>query len=198
MFSFNAYGDCYGEYLLDTSDNFQKAIKVCTPSAESGDLRSQDILGFIFYKNENYKESLKWTKIAADKGFAPAQLRLGLMYETGKGVLIDYVTAVKWYRKSAEQGNVSAQNNMGLMYELGNGVLKNYKVSASWYKKAADAGSATAQMNLGIYYCYGSGVEKDLSKSKNLLNTAYESGQLSPGQKNFVEGIWERCELANY
>jgi TPR repeat protein len=191
--------DCFSEYLKDaSSNNFENTIKICTPLAQSGDVWSQEILGGMYYKTENYKEAFKWTKKAAEQGFAPAQSKLGLLYETGKGTLKDYKKAIKWYRKSAAQGNITAQNNMGLMYEMGYGVLQNYQVSASWYKKAADAGSATAQMNLGIFYCDGLGVEKNLSKSKALLSKAYESGDLSSGQQGFLEKMWEYCELANY
>ena len=163
MFSFNAYADCYKEYLKEAStNNFEKAIKICTPLAQNGDVWSQEILGGIYYRIENYKEAFNWRK------------------------------------KAAEQGNTAAQNNMGFMYEKGRGVLKDYKASASWYQKAADAGSATAQVNLGSYYCYGTGVDKDLAMSKTLLLKAYESGDLSANQLDWVERIWERCELANY
>ena len=199
MLSFNSYGDCFEEYLKDApSNNFENTIKICTPLAQNGDAWSQEILGGIYYDNDNFKEALKWSKKSAMQGFAPAQLRLGLMYELGQGILKDYKQAVNWYRKSAEQGNRASQNNMGFMYEIGRGVLKNYKVSASWYQKAADAGSATAQVNLGIYYCNGQGVDKDLSMSKILLLKAYESGDLTLSQQDWVEGVWERCKLANY
>lgn len=199
MFSFNAYADCYKEYLKEAStNNFEKAIKICTPLAQNGDVWSQEILGGIYYRIENYKEAFNWRKKAAEQGFAPAQNSLGYMYERGEGTLKDYKQAVNWYRKSAQQGNTAAQNNMGFMYEMGRGVLKDYKASASWYQKAADAGSATAQVNLGSYYCYGTGVDKDLAMSKTLLLEAYESGDLSANQLDWVEGIWERCELAKY
>ena len=198
--SFSTLADgCFLEYLKDApSNNFENTIKICTPLAQSGDVWSQEILGGMYYKTENYKEAFKWTKKAAEQGFAPAQLKLGLLYETGKGTLPNYKEAIKWYKKSAVQGNIDAQNNMGLMYEMGMGVLQNYQVSASWYKKAADSGSATAKMNLGIYYCEGLGVKKNLAMAKSLLSEAYESGEFSPDKQNFIEGIWERCGLANY
>jgi len=198
--SFSTMADgCFTEYLKDApSNNFENTIKICTPLAQSGDVWSQEILGGMYYKTENYKEAFKWTKKAAEQGFAPAQLKLGLLYETGKGTLPNYKEAIKWYKKSAVQGNIDAQNNMGLMYEMGMGVLQNYQVSASWYKKASDSGSATAKMNLGIYYCEGLGVKKNLAMAKSLLSEAYESGEFSPDKQNFIEGIWERCGLANY
>ena len=46
------------------------------------------------------------TKIEAEKGNAPAQFNLGLMYDNGRGVPKDEAEAVKWYRKAADQGDV--------------------------------------------------------------------------------------------
>ena len=43
----------------------------------------------------------------AEQGDADAQFNLGVMYETGGGVLQDYAEAVRWYRLAAEQGHVT-------------------------------------------------------------------------------------------
>lgn len=40
------------------------------------------------------------------------ELRLGALYENGKGVPRDKASAVKWYRKAAEQGNALAKGNL--------------------------------------------------------------------------------------
>ena len=45
----------------------------------------------------------------AEAGDATAQLDLGLMYGTGRGVPQDFAEAVGWYRKAAEQGTALAQ-----------------------------------------------------------------------------------------
>jgi ABC-type multidrug transport system ATPase subunit len=95
--SFSTLADgCFTEYLKDAPfNNFENTIKICTPLAQSGDVWSQEILGGMYYKTENYKEAFKWTKKAAEQGFAPAQLKLGLLYETGKGTLPNYKEAIK-------------------------------------------------------------------------------------------------------
>jgi TPR repeat protein len=38
-----------------------------------------------------------------------AQNYVGVMYDTGKGVMQDYNEAVKWYTKAAEQGGEKVQ-----------------------------------------------------------------------------------------
>jgi hypothetical protein len=46
---------------------------------------------------QDYKEAIKWTRLAADQGFARAQYNLGLLYDVGDGVARDYVQAYLWY-----------------------------------------------------------------------------------------------------
>ena len=112
-------------------------------------------------KRADAGKSFQETKIEAEKGNAPAQSNLGLMYADGQGVPKDEVEAVKWFRKAADQGYAYAQSNLGVMYEHGRGVVKNEVEAVKWYRKAADQGYALAQFNLGLMYANGRGVPKD-------------------------------------
>ena len=71
---------------------------------------------------QDYREALKWYRLAADQGDADAQLNLGGMYARGEGVPQDYREALKWYRLAADQGHADAQSNLGGMYYEGRGV----------------------------------------------------------------------------
>jgi uncharacterized protein len=62
---------------------------------------------------QDYKEAMKWYRLAADQGFAKAQFNLGDIYDQGHGVAQDYKEAVKWYQLAAEQGLADAQYNLG-------------------------------------------------------------------------------------
>ena len=50
----------------------------------------------------------KWGPLAKG-GHIEAQVGLGLMYTTGKGVVENDTEAAKWFRLAAEQGNALAQ-----------------------------------------------------------------------------------------
>jgi TPR repeat protein len=76
---------------------------------------------------QDYKEAVKWYRLAADQGNAMAQYNLGATYANGQGVTQDYKEAVKWYRLSADQGTALAQSNLGVMYDKGQGVIQDYK-----------------------------------------------------------------------
>ena len=95
-------------------------------------------------ETEEYKEALRWYRLAGEIGHKDAQFNLGLMYETGLGVSLDYKEAVKWYTLSAEQRVSKAQLYLGHLYVVGNGVMKNYVQAHMWFnisgKNAQDEG----------------------------------------------------------
>jgi TPR repeat protein len=57
---------------------------------------------------QNYIEAVKWYQLAADQGFAGAQIRLGVMYGRGQGVTRDFRKAVKCCKLAVKQGYQNA------------------------------------------------------------------------------------------
>jgi len=114
--------------------------------------------GVKAYNRGDYATALRIMRELAEQGNAAAQLILGFMYDTGRGVPQDYKEAVSWYRKAADQGFGVAQFNLGHMYSKGEGVPQDYTEAARWYRKAANEGDAVAQFNLGQMYSKGEGV----------------------------------------
>ena len=53
---------------------------------------------------QDYKEAVRWYTLAAEQGYAWAQLNLGAMYYNGHGVLADVVTAHMWSNIAAAGG----------------------------------------------------------------------------------------------
>jgi len=132
--------------------------------------------GVDAYERGDYATALReWTPFA-EQGDAYAQYNLGVMYDSGKGVLQDHKTAVKWYTLAAEQGQASAQTNLGLMYNNGEGVLQDHKTAVKWFTLAAEQGYANAQNNLGVMYDNGKGVEKNLTEAMKWYRKAAEQG----------------------
>ena len=121
---------------------------------------------------KDVKEAVKWYRIAAEKGVAHSQYRLGFCYAMGTGVEKDETEAVKWYRKAAEQGVADAQHNLGLCYNFGTGVAEDPAEAVKWYRKAAEQGVAEDQYSLGLSYAYGRGVEKDYAEAYAWINLA--------------------------
>ena len=111
------------------------------------------------------------TYTLAEQGNASAQNTLGWMYNEGKGVPQDYVTAVKWYTLAAEQGFARAQYNLGVMYYNGKGVPQDNVYSHMWWNIAASSG------------------HKDAIKNRDIVAKKMTSSQLEKSQnlaRNFV------------
>jgi TPR repeat protein len=117
---------------------------------------------------------------------ADAQLRLGLLYQTGQGVPQDYAQAAAWIREAAEQGNAVAQNFLGFLYSTGQGVPQNYAEAAIWFRKAAAQGHASAQLNLGRAYENGEGVPKNYSESYFWVKLAAEGKAKNASQEELA------------
>ena len=97
------------------------------------------------YKNGDYATALKkWTPLA-EKGFARAQMDLGVLYFKGQGVQKDDAKAMRLFRVAAEQGYSQAQNGMGVIYMKGEVVSQDYITAIKWFKLAAEQGNAVAQ-----------------------------------------------------
>ena len=122
----------------------------------------------------------------AELGDPWSQLKLGLMYENGKGVDQDDEEAARLYRLAAEQGEALGYNNLALMYEDGKGVDQDYEEAARLYRLAAKQGDALGQTYLGVMYEDGKGVEQDYEEAARLYRLAAEQGNVE-AQANLAE-----------
>ncbi len=123
--------------------------------ADEGKDWAQCILGFRYLNGSegfdmNLPEGVRYMQMAAEKGFAPAQYKLGSMYDKGQGVPQDWEQSFHWYLQAANQGNAIAQFNVGNAYFIGGqGVNKDIDQAFIWLKKSADIGYYGAQYNVG-------------------------------------------------
>ena len=54
---------------------------------------------------------MKWYRLAAEQGDAPAQYNLGVAYATGQGVPQDYVQAHMWFDLAASRFSEAEQRD---------------------------------------------------------------------------------------
>jgi hypothetical protein len=118
---------------------------------------------------------------AAEKGYAPAQYRLGYCYESGKGVEQSFATANQWYSKAGEQGYVDAEYKLGHSYRTGRGTSIDLATALSWYKKAASSGDRDALHNVGWMYATGQGTKTDQAEAYRWFLDAAKHGE--PGSQ---------------
>ena len=66
---------------------------------------------------ENYKEVVKWYRLAAEQGYADAQSHLAYMHANGQGVIQDNVYAHMWWNIAASNGSESAKKVKDILVE---------------------------------------------------------------------------------
>jgi TPR repeat protein len=98
--------------------------------------------GLDAYQKKDYAAAVKEWRPLAEKGDAPSQFNLGLMYVDGLGVPQDYSQAVRWFERSAQQDYPKAQLNLGILYRDGKGVKRDYVQAYMWLNLCAAKGEA--------------------------------------------------------
>ena len=118
----------------------------------------------IRYDNEGDEEQkLRYLRLAAEKGEAEAQTRLGLTLE-----LLDsgiesptHEEAFRWMKAAAEQEHPSANFLLGNFYREGTGGEPDVQKAFECYSKAAELGNSDGMERLGVFYANGIAVEED-------------------------------------
>lgn len=127
-----------------------EALSYLEKAAEMGSLKAQWSVG-VDYLNGNGEmhddqQAIHWLSLAADSGYAPAEYKLGAIYEQGiqNSVARDPVRAVQLYKAAADQRNGDAELALGLDYELGSGVAHDRPLAIAYLRRAATHGQANA------------------------------------------------------
>jgi TPR repeat protein len=89
------------------------------------------------------------------QGNPAAQVRLGLMYEAGRGVPRNYPEAVRWYSVASSQGEPLAPYYLGRLFQDRIHEPRHYAKARDWYVVAADRAQSKAAVNLGVMYASG-------------------------------------------
>lgn len=131
----------------------------------------------------NNDEAARWFETAAKKGLAPAQFRLGTLYEKGLGVKKDLAAARDLYRAAADKGHGKAMHNLAVLYAEGVDGVADYRTAAEWFRKAAEYGISDSQYNLAVLYARGVGVEQNFADSYKWFFLAAKEGDQDAAQK---------------
>ena len=111
--------------------DFDSAVKIFEPLAQSGDEEAQRYLELIYksgyqkptykdgkaaYLRNDYKRAFEILLPLAKNGDSWSQYIVSLMYESGNGVEKDQEEAIKWLIIAAESGVPKIQYELGIRY----------------------------------------------------------------------------------
>lgn len=133
--------------------------------------------------NRDPKLALRLFERAAVAGLAPAQFRLGNMFEKGIGTNRDPALAKVWYGRAAERGNAKAMHNLAVLYAEGAGGKPDYATATEWFRRAAEHGVRDSQYNLAILLGRGLGAPADLGQSYRWFAIAAGQGDEDAARK---------------
>jgi TPR repeat protein len=145
--------------------------------AQAGEPQSQTLLALAYHSGALLRndevEALRLLRLAAEKGYMPAEESLGIYYAAGIGMeKPDPQAALKWYTAASQKGSVDATTNIGSMYASGDGVPKDMTTAIQWFRQAAEAGGGSAAYDLAIIYTRGDGVPRDQQMAASWLTKA--------------------------
>lgn len=132
--------------------------------------------GLAAYDRGDYSTAFSVWLPHALAGDADSQMRVGLLFDLGRGVAKDERRAAEWYRRAAEQGHRVAQLTLGTSYDNGIGVSKDERLAYAWLRRAAEQGSDEAQARVAAMLGAGRGVTKNERQAAAWLRRAAEQG----------------------
>jgi hypothetical protein len=176
-----------------------------TPVCDGEVVRKMAHSGHVFEQNQvgiscllaigpdyTEKEALAWFQQAAQRGYAPAEVNLAVVYINAWGTPVNYAIALHWLHAAASQGFARAYFNLGLLYLEGKGVRQDNAEAFRWFQRGARQDDSSAQTNLGYMYDLGLGVARNAATAADWYRKGAEAG--NPLAENNLADIYLRGE----
>ncbi len=158
-------------------ENTPVAAEVLTPEAANQGGMNAEYLEALKLLEAKSPGAIDRLKMVAQQGYAPAQERLGELYNDPQGLVpADKGAAFDWTRKAAEGGLAGAMNRLAMMYYEGNGVTRDPSLTAVWLRRAAKRGETDSAFNLGALYMKGEGVPANPTEAYEWMMIAAKLG----------------------
>lgn len=157
------------------------AIRQLSQKAASGDPRAiYDLamlhdIGYDSIPVDSARSSALY-RIAAERGYGPAQNYLGFRYFNGEAIRQDTDSALFWMAKAAAGGDAKAANNLGYLLANSDKVSRDYQQAVYWLTKAADAGLPAGMSQLADLLRQGLGCSPDTARAESLYTRAIQAG----------------------
>lgn len=173
----------HGKPAPHVQENTPVAAEVLTPEAANQGGMNAEYLEALKLLEANSPGAVDRLKMVAQQGYAPAEERLGELYNDPKGLVpADKGAAFDWTRKAAEGGLAGAMNRLAMMYYEGNGVARDPSLTAVWLRRAAKRGETDSAFNLGALYMKGEGVPANPTEAYEWMMIAAKLGDKQAAQ----------------
>jgi TPR repeat protein len=172
-----AMGNFYSQGRGVTND-MDEAIKWWRKAADQNQPDAQAALGDLYLIPDapygtnylNYPEAMRLLRLAAAQGSVSAINNLGVAYEAGLAVKLDFREAAKCYRIAADQGDALAQGNLGQLYFDGRGVPFDLEQAYKWFKLSSLQGQILGVKGLANFTTYKLLTSNQLAKAEQMVS----------------------------
>lgn len=137
-------------------------------SAANGNLEAIFSIGNRLSASDQ-KVSFQWIKLAAEKGFIDAQIKLSQLYSEGIGCSINLYKTKYWLKQAVDSGNIEATLKLADLELSGIRQAQNKEFAFELLSNACNAGSAFACGRKGYLLFKGIGAKKNIKKGRELL-----------------------------
>ncbi|MAZ02135.1 MAG: hypothetical protein CMN56_03260 [Sneathiella sp.] len=159
--------------LVLSSDGMEGLLTLFKIRAERLNAETRDFAaGEDLFEQGRFAEAVAIWEELARKGDAKAQYNLSVMYDQGRGVEPDSVTAHFWNKKARAANYPPAIHNHALTLLA----AKEEAAAISLLEKSAENNFAPSQYTLGKMYSYGIGVKEDAARAFGYIRLAAEAG----------------------
>jgi localization factor PodJL len=157
-------------------------------AAAMGNGEAQFVIATRYLNGENglqqdFGKAAYWYGKSAASGNAPAQYRLGTLYERGKGVAKDLKAALGWYERSAALGNVKAMHNAAVLAANSDQEKADYARAFKWFSLGAAHGLKDSQFNLAILLERGLGTKANPKEALFWYSVAAQQGDADANKR---------------
>lgn len=134
-------------------------------------------LGFLNETNDdNYRQAWISYQKAALQHDPMGLFNLGLIYEKGKGIPVDFTKAKALYQEAADKGHHQAMVQLAGLYMNGSIGHRDASSALAWYKKAANMGDRDAMYQLGLISETGVGMSVNMNEAVRYYQSAADKG----------------------
>ena len=134
-------GDSEKGLAAYNSTDYDTALAIWQPLAESGDTDAQYGLGMMygngFGVDMDDALAIKWYGLAAEQGHSGAQCNLAVMHQNGWGVPLNEEEAIRLFKQAAEQGVTEAMVALGRHFAMDFSEAYDPVQAYKWFSLAA-------------------------------------------------------------
>lgn len=159
---------------------FQRTTNLLCRESRHGNRAALELWGLAevgdSHTPEQLQAGIQMLKSSAGKGYVPAMLNLGDLYETGRYVTTNYDEAFHWFGLAADHGSAQGELELGGCYHYGLGTIPDLPMAARCYRLAAGQTNYAAMKSYGDLLINGLGVPRDLDAAEYWFTRAAMEG----------------------